>query len=293
MIDLLYEYTDDNLMLQGTYFDSNKKDICILFVHGQAQSILENEFAYKWGKYFSSNGISFLYGHNRGYDFINCMFDRNGNFVYNGATFELFEDSLKDIQVWVNKIRKLGYKKIILLGHSFGCNKALYYLSKYQNDIDGVIFASAPDMVGITKLEEANFDELYNESIDCSENKILSKLVCGTDYISAKTFINQTTENTPIDNFPLERNPETFEQLSKISIPILSFCGSDEYPTYLKQELLKEKATSCNDYSFKIVENTNHFYVNKEDEVSEMIKQWVSERFLLNKVDSHEMRIRN
>ena len=293
MIDLLYEYTDDNLMLQGTYFDSNKKDICILFVHGQAQSILENEFAYKWGKYFSSNGISFLYGHNRGYDFINCMFDRNGNFVYNGATFELFEDSLKDIQVWVNKIRKLGYKKIILLGHSFGCNKALYYLSKYQNDIDGVIFASAPDMVGITKLEEPNFDELYNESINCDENKILSKLVCGTDYISAKTFINQTTENTPIDNFPLERNPETFEQLSKISIPILSFCGSDEYPTYLKQELLKEKATSCSDYSFKIVENTNHFYVNKEDEVSEMIKQWVSERFFLDKVDSHEMRIRN
>ena len=279
MIDLLYEYTDDNLMLQGTYFDSNKKDVCILFIHGQAQSIVGNEFAYKWGKYFSSNGISFLYGHNRGYDFINYMSDKNGNFVYNGATFELFEDSLKDIQVWVNKIKELGYKKIVLFGHSFGCNKALYYLSKYQNDIDGVIFASAPDMVGITKIEEANFDELYNESISCSENKILSKLVCGTDYISTKTFINQTTENTPIDNFPIERNPEIFEQLSKISIPILSFCGSDEYPTYLKQELLKEKAINCNDYSFKIIENTNHFYKNKEAEVSKMIKQWINERF--------------
>ena len=56
MIDLLYEYTEDNLMLQGTYFDSNKKDICILFVHGQAQSILDNEFACMWGKYLSSNG---------------------------------------------------------------------------------------------------------------------------------------------------------------------------------------------------------------------------------------------
>ena len=279
MIDLLYEYTQDDLMLQGTYFDSSKKDVCILFIHGQAQSIVANEFAYKWGKYFSSNGISFLYGHNRGYDFINCMFDKNGNFVYNGATFELFEDSLKDIQVWVNKIKELGYQKIVLFGHSFGCNKVLYYLSKYQNDIDGVIFASAPDMVGITKKEEVNFDELYNESIRCSENKILSKLVGGTDYISANTFINQTTENTPIDNFPIERNPEIFEQLSKISIPILSFCGSNEYPTYLKQELLREKAISCGDYVFKIIENTNHFYKNKEVEVSKIVKDWIDSRF--------------
>ena len=279
MIDLLYEYTEDDLMLQGTYFDSNKKDVCILFIHGQAQSIVANEFAYKWGKYFSSNGISFLYGHNRGYDFINCMFDKNGNFVYNGATFELFEDSLKDIQVWVNKIKELGYQKIVLFGHSLGCNKVLYYLSKYQNNIDGVIFASAPDMVGITKKEEVNFDELYNESIRCSENKILSKLVCGTDYISANTFINQTTENTPIDNFPIERNPEIFEQLSKISIPILSFCGSNEYPTYLKQELLREKAISCGDYVFKIIENTNHFYKNKEVEVSKIVKDWIDSRF--------------
>ena len=279
MIDLLYEYTNDNLMLQGTYFDSKKKDICILFIHGQAQSILENEFAYKWGKYFSSNGISFLYGHNRGYDFINCMFDKKGDFVYNGATFELFEDSLNDIQVWINRIKNFGYKKIILLGHSLGCNKALYYLSKHQENIDGVIFASAPDMVGITKKEEENFIELYNESINSSKNKILSKLVCGTDYISAKTFIDQTTENTPIDNFPIERNPQTFEQLSKITIPILSFCGSDEYPTYLKQELLKEKAINCPDYSYEIIENTNHFYKNKEDVISRIVKEWINKRF--------------
>ncbi len=279
MIDLLYEYTNDNLMLQGTYFDSKKKDICILFIHGQAQSILENEFAYKWGKYFSSNGISFLYGHNRGYDFINCMFDKKGDFVYNGATFELFEDSLNDIQVWINRIKKFGYKKIILLGHSLGCNKALYYLSKHQENIDGVIFASAPDMVGITRIEEENFIELYNESINSSKNKILSKLVCGTDYISAKTFIDQTTENTPIDNFPIERNPQTFEQLSKITIPILSFCGSDEYPTYLKQELLKEKAINCPDYSYEIIENTNHFYKNKEDVISRIVKEWINKRF--------------
>ncbi len=282
MIDIIYEYTKDNLKLQGTYFDSEKKDVCVLFVHGQAQSILDNEFACVWGKYLSSNGRSFLYGHNRGYDFINCMVNKEGNFVYNGATFEIFEDSLKDIDLWVNKIKELGYKKVILLGHSLGCNKVLYYISKYQENIDGVIFASAPDMVGITKKEEKYFNELYNEAINSEDNKLLSKLLCGTDYISAATFINENTEDNPIDNFPIERNPKVFNQLSTVTIPVLSLCGSNEYPTYLKQELLKEKAINCTDYTFKIIENTNHLYQNKEEEVSLLILNWTKERYLIN-----------
>lgn len=42
MIDLFYEYTEDDLRLQGTYFDSGKLDYCVLFIHGQAQSIVDN-----------------------------------------------------------------------------------------------------------------------------------------------------------------------------------------------------------------------------------------------------------
>ncbi|MBQ9319139.1 MAG: alpha/beta fold hydrolase [Bacilli bacterium] len=282
MIDLLYEYTEDNLMLEGTYFDSNKKNICILYIHGQAQSILNNPFAYKWGKFFSSNGISFLYGHNRGYDFINCMFDKDGNLIYNGSSFELFKDSLIDINTWVNKIKRLGYKKIILFGHSLGCNKALNYLIKFQSNIDGIIFASAPDMVGITKQEEKDYEVIYNEAINIlkeGNNKLLSNLICGTDYMSAETFIDQNTEKSPIDNFPIERNPIIFEQLSQIRIPILSFCGSLEYSTYLKQELLKEKAINCHDYTYKIVNNTNHFYNGKELDIAKMIQEWINNRF--------------
>ena len=67
--------------------------------------------------------------------------------------------------------------------------------------------------------------------------------------------------------------------ISKITIPILSFCGSDEYPTYLKQELLKEKAINCPDYSYEIIENTNHFYKNKEDVISRIVKEWINKRF--------------
>lgn len=68
-----------------------------------------------------------------------------------------FEDSLKDIDLWINKIKEFGYQKIII-GHSLVCNKALYYLTNTTNKIDKVIFLSIPDMIGLTKKE----DELFN-----------------------------------------------------------------------------------------------------------------------------------
>lgn len=278
MIDLLYEKTEDEIELQGTYFDSKKKDICVLFVHGQAQSILNNSFAYKLGKYLSSRGISFLYGHNRGHNYINCLHKGDGSLLIEGATFEIFEDSLKDIDVWMSKIKEYGYKKIILMGHSLGCNKVLYYLNKREM-VDGLIFASAPDMVGITKKEESNFLEIFKEAKEAVESgesrKILSGLLGETDYISAGTFLSESLEESNIDNFPIERNPVVFEQLSKINIPILSFAGTLEYPTYLRQDVLKEKAINSEDFTYKVIDGANHFYYGCEDELNELLYNWI------------------
>lgn len=278
MIDLLYEITEDEIELEGTYFDSKKKDICVLFIHGQAQSILNNSFTYKLGKYLSDKGISFLYGHNRGHNYINCLHKSDGSLLVEGATFEIFEDSLKDIDIWMKKIKDYGYKKIILMGHSLGCNKALYYLSKKEM-VDGLILASAPDMVGITKKEESNFLEILKEAEDAVKRgkprQILSNLLGETDYMSAATFINENKENSNIDNFPIERNPLVFSQLSKVNIPILSFAGSLECPTYLKQDILKDKAINSEDFTYKIIDGANHFYYGKEEELNELIYNWM------------------
>lgn len=279
MIDLFYEYTEDDLMLQGTYFDSEDKECCILFVHGQAQSIIDNQFAYNIGKNLSNNKISFLYGHNRGYSYINCMSKKDGTMEKIGATFEIFEDCIKDISIWIKKIKELGYKRVVLIGHSLGCNKALYYLSQNIKLIDGVIFLSPPDMVGITKIEEEKFEQFMEEAkqniFNNESNKILDNLLCNFDYISSKTFVDFYTENNAIDNFPIERNPKVFEQLSKLSIPILSMAGSLEYKTYLEQKLLKEKAINCKDYNYHIIEGANHFYNGYEDIVVEHIINFV------------------
>lgn len=52
-----------------------------------------------------------------------------------------------------------------------------------------------------------------------------------------------------------------------------------EYPTYLKQSLLKEKAENAQSFTYKIIEGANHFYLNKEEVLLEIIFKWVQENF--------------
>lgn len=99
MIDFLYGYTKDNLRLQGTYFPSENKNICILFIHGMCANAIENYFTTVWGKCFQTNGLGFLYGHTRGYSNVNDIVDKSGNSHTIGTANELFEDCLLDIDL--------------------------------------------------------------------------------------------------------------------------------------------------------------------------------------------------
>ena len=46
-------------------------------------------------------------------------------------------------------------------------------------------------------------------------------------------------------------------------------------------DMLKEKAKKCNDFEYKIIENTNHFYFNKESEIGYLILEWIKKHIKL------------
>ncbi len=284
-MNFIWDYTDDGLRLQGTHWDVSDKEICVVCIHGQGGNIIENYFATVWGDILSQNGIGFLYGHNRGYSYINGISSTTGKSQRIGAVFEIFEDSFYDVDLWIRQAKKLGYKKLILLGHSLGCNKIIYYLSKKEtNVVDGIILASPPDMVGITLLEEPYYEDLVQEAQNNVNNgeprKLLNQLLSGYDYVSSESFLNFYTEGNSIDNLPIERNPEHFEQLEKITVPVLAFFGSIEYPTYLKLHILKEKAINCSDFEIKIINESGHTYKHCEEETANVISNWVKTKIL-------------
>jgi pimeloyl-ACP methyl ester carboxylesterase len=268
---------------------------CILEIHGMSGNFIENYYANILGEKLSKLGYGFIYGHNRGYCHINDIAkkpirpkDNGWNYERIGEVYELFEDSPKDVSVWVNKAKELGYKNIILLGHSLGCNKTIYYLYKNQGvDIKAVILASPPDMYGLVnngKLKETG-DKMRNQAMSLvasgKPRAVLDDRIWDWYGISAQTYLSLFSEGGAADNLPVLRSPERFEQLETIKQPILAIMGEHDDVTIrnLKDdlELIKSKALAAAKFDIKFIEGANHNYENREELFSDVVIEWVKQ----------------
>lgn len=276
-------YTDDGLRLPMVHFNSKEKDICVICIHGMCQTIINNDFAVVWGNILSNNNIGFIYEHNRGYSVENDILIKDGSYRRYGCMYEIFEECIYDIDLAINKAKELGYKRVVLLGHSYGCNKIIYYYYKKQQDIIGIILASAPDMLGSHFSEQEDYKELLQEAKENIDKgmptQLLHKMIEDYMYMSSQTYYNWYNDNSNLNNIPVIANPEHWEQVEKIDIPILTFSGSKENDYYQHLELLKSKALKCRDFEYQYVDNANHFYIDKEEDVGVLILNWIKDRF--------------
>ena len=64
-------YTEDGLKLPMVHFESERKDICVICIHGMCGTIIDNYFATVWGEVLTKNNIGFIYEHNRGHSIDN------------------------------------------------------------------------------------------------------------------------------------------------------------------------------------------------------------------------------
>lgn len=276
-------YTEDGLKLPMVHFNSKEHDICVIFIHGMCQTIIDNYFATVCGNVLSENNIGFLYEHNRGHSIENDIVMKDGSYKRCGCMYEIFEDSIYDIDLAIDKAQELGYKRFILMGHSYGCNKLIYYYYKKHPNILGLILASAPDMVGLQLLRQKDYKELIKESKKNIDNgnptKILSNLIEDYMYMGSETYYNWFNKNSNLDNLPVMNNSKNWYQFETIDIPILTFSGSNETDNYLHLDLLKEKAKSCNDFEYKYINDTDYFYNEKELEIGNIILNWISTKF--------------
>lgn len=276
-------YTSDGLRLPMLHFESNKKDICVICIHGMCGTIIDNYFATVWGKLLAKNDIGFIYEHNRGHSIENDIVMKDGSFKRCGCMYEMFEDCIYDINLAIQTAKEKGYKRIILLGHSLGCNKVIYYYYKKQPNILGIILASAPDMIGSHLLIEPDYEELLKEAkenIDKNQpTKLLHKMIEDYMYMSSQTYYNWFHNNSNLNNLPIISNLKNWEQLETIDVPILTFSGSKDEDYYLHLDLLKEKATNCKNFEYQIIENTGHTYQEKELETGTLILNWINKNF--------------
>ncbi|MBI2032373.1 MAG: alpha/beta hydrolase [Candidatus Levybacteria bacterium] len=177
---------------------------------------------------------------------------------------------------------KKGFSEIVLQGHSLGCSKVVYYFVKtLDKRISKLVLASPSDMVGLfeSPSDHKNLLSLSKKMLlEGKGDEFLPKLIWGWYSLSAKTYLDFSERDNPIDIFnTYDKNKESV--LAKIKIPVLAFLGEKDDAAILpiKEALavIKKKAKNAPRFDTEVIEGAPHSYFGHEQEVADLIINWV------------------
>lgn len=281
--------TSDNLILQGLLSEPHSKsDSVILHIHGMSGNFFENDFIKTMLSGYPEQNLSFMTVETRGSEVIRFFSKTGGGFTMLGDAYEIFEESVKDIEAWIGFLSDRGYKNIYLQGHSLGCAKIAYYQSLMKDKrVKALLFISASDMFGLVlnKKDLPRHIKHMNESKSLieagKEMELLTDALWGTNKLSARTYVNffGTDAKTAIFNY--YDNKLGFDAVKKINVPIISIFGTKDdgivTDPYKSNDMLKQNAVKSPKFVGEVFEGAQHSYAGFEEQIVKSITNFIKE----------------
>lgn len=219
----------DGVELQGWLSEASSSR-AVLHIHGMSGNGYENRFLDELRRTYNEQSIAFLSINTRGHGVMSELTTTQNESRLGGSCYELFEESLFDIQGALDYLLGLGKTDIVLQGHSLGCSKVVHYmLSPNRNEsISKVILLAPTDMVGWAQTDDRH--EMYmrkaKELLAEGKGKELVGLDCwlyGTP-LSAQTYQSVCEPGGAVDIYGRRDDGET--QLGRVELPMLIVYGT-------------------------------------------------------------------
>lgn len=144
-MEIIKVRTPRGLELKGAMFGNTNCDTVLVMLTGICSNVFQNELLYSTGKLLSQNGIACIIAH--AHDSFSCFAYTDfsiGKQKHAGTFNDDFKKVYEDVESYVKYAKELGFKKIILGGHSLGSNKIIHYLGNTSDDFVDYFIVSSP-----------------------------------------------------------------------------------------------------------------------------------------------------
>jgi len=138
----LIEFADtDNFLHNGILYKTTGSKKTIIHIHGSYGNFYQNFFIREMAKSYTNAGYNFISFNLRCHDGFGEGYKTDDSFEYLGGAISDWNSCLSDIQGAINYASSFSSEKIILQGHSMGCERVVHYLSKSNNNYDFILLA--------------------------------------------------------------------------------------------------------------------------------------------------------
>lgn len=269
--ELVSTRTEDGVRLHGALFEPNAAgSVAALLTHGA------------WGNFYTGlgrflpgalaeNGIACLSLNNRGHDY--GTVDDGEPCI--GLLREQFEDSPKDMAAGLRLLKERGYRRLVLIGHSYGAPKAVYsQFVEPDPDVEALILCTASVLMQdkwkyylAVPYDEAVRDATHLVNADQGEQFVIfqhdgpAPIIC-----TARTFLSVWGPDTSID---------MRKYIGELTKPLLvTVCERDlMFMDYTRA--VYEHAGRADPREFVVVPGGDHYYIGAERSLERVICAWL------------------
>jgi len=284
-ISLISFLSPKKIQFNGVWLGSQRPDNLYIFVHGLNGSIFSRS---EITTALASGRDAVLAFNNRGSGTINYFktAKRTKERLLAGVAHEVFADCLDDIKGALDYALSHKPKNIFLIGHSTGCQKIIYYLSKRaKSTVKGaILLAPISDYASINLLNTSD-KKKYQKALKEAQTLVKAgkpHALLQSDFIprpiDAQRFLSLYTEDSKEEIFNYSSGKQS-KDLLRVKQPILAFlAAADEYGDRPAQEIavwLNSHNKTERQLKTIIIPEADHGFSGYEKKIKKEIKAWL------------------
>lgn len=288
-MEIIKVNTERGIELQGAMWGDTSMDSVVIMMSGICSNVFQNDLLPATGELLSKNNIAYIVG--QAMDAFSCISYSDfstGKQKTTGVVFDDFSLAYEDVESYVKYAKELGFKNIILAGHSLGSNKIINYLGNTSDNFVDYFIVTAP-------VDLAHFFKVMpnvNECIELAQKfvdegrggDILPYLFGGFSPMSAETVLSFFNAHN-LKNCPVITGDGETNSLNNIKINGSFVIGSKDSLTEGDAGGFIEKINSyCRNHEQNrliVIPDASHIFYGKHEEYARVILDIAAQKELI------------
>ena len=279
--ELLSYYASDGVRLNGFLARSGTANRqAIVNVFGMGGDFFTSSRYPALCRALKGSGTDLFLANNRGMSMAARFGRRRGERILRGTSAERFDECIFDIKGAIDLLSSMGYRAVILQGHSTGAQKVIYYMRKTADRrVKGIVLLGPGDDYNLARRK---LGRRFNKAVMIARAMVshrkghLAMPHWSSEYSASRFLSYADLKNVEARIFDYDGPMREF---SGIKVPVLAVFGSKEQyalkPVRKYLEILAQK-TKSKSFAGAIVKGGDHSFCGREDDAANLMAKWLS-----------------
>jgi pimeloyl-ACP methyl ester carboxylesterase len=286
---IVYTSSEDQRLLAGVLMqptEGSVRSIGMVMLHGSTVAFYYPLMYVYLGRALVERGYRYVSGNTRSHDIASpewlwpgsCREEEVAKWRLGGDGWTRFDEEPHDVAGWIDFLSAQGAEQIVLVGHSGGVRKVLYYQAERQDSrVAGLVLAGGTSDRGVIAIDPARM-ELAERMVAEGQGEALLPLPEGVPMHDGGM---QSAASYAIwGRYARQFAAEGYAPwIATIRVPVLATFGADELerspllrPNY---EDMRRRAVHAPRFDIEVIEGADHCYTGREQGLAEVVLGWL------------------